>query len=155
MANRIDGFRIEKIESIQSLEKCAELLMEAYNAEPWNDQWTKEKAWEKLTCFYNSPKFLGWMAIRDNNLLGACLGNIEPYYIGDYFYLKEMFVSVHCQRQGVGSKLMAALKNHLEIIDIKTIILFTSKDGFPFDFYQKNDFNIMEGMCMMNFGAIN
>ncbi len=154
MENIIDGLRIEKIESIQDLEKCAELLMEAYNAEPWNDKWTKEKALEKLTCFYNSPKFYGWMALQENLLLGSCLGNIEPYYIGDYFYLKEMFVSVHSQRQGVGSQLMAALKAHLEIIDIKTIILFTSKDAFPFDFYQKNNFNIMEGMCMMNFGAI-
>ncbi len=154
MANRIDSLRIERLESIESLEKCAEVLMEAYNAEPWNDQWTKEKAWEKLTCFYNSPKFLGWMAIRENELVGACLGNIEPYYIGDYFYLKEMFVSVHSQRQGIGSQLMAALKAYLETINIKTIILLTSKDVFPFDFYQKTDFNIMQGMCVMHFGPI-
>ena len=90
--------KIERIESIQTLEKCAELLAEVYNAEPWNDNWTKKKALEKLTCFYNSPKFLGWMAIQKNILLGYCVGNIEPYYTGDYFYLKEMFVSVQSQR---------------------------------------------------------
>ncbi|HEY9836370.1 MAG TPA: GNAT family N-acetyltransferase [Vampirovibrionales bacterium] len=154
MENPSDRLTIESIESIDSLDKCAEVLMEAYNGEPWNDKWTKEKALEKLTCFYNSPKFLGWMAIRENDVVGACLGNIEPYYIGDYFHLKEMFVSVHSQRQGIGSQLMAALKTHLESINIKTIILLTSQEAFTFDFYQKTDFHIMPGMCVMHFGPI-
>ncbi len=148
----MNNIKIERIESIETLDKCAELLAEVYNSEPWNDRWTKEKALEKLTCFYNSPKFLGWMAMEDNILLGCCIGNIEPYYTGDYFYLKEMFVSVQSQRKGVGSGLMASLKEDLETMDIKTIILFTSQEGFPFDFYQKVDFKLMKGMCMMHFG---
>ncbi|MGB3692240.1 MAG: GNAT family N-acetyltransferase [Spirulinaceae cyanobacterium] len=152
MEKAIGDIKISKIESIQTLEKCSESLVSAYNGEPWHDNWTKEKALEKLTCFYNSPKFLGWMAMQEDKLLGCCVGNIEPYYIGDYFYLKEMFVSVQSQRMGVGSKLMASLKGYLETIGIETIILFTSKEAFPFDFYQKTGFKEMKGMRMMYFG---
>lgn len=143
--------KIERIESTHLLEKCALLLMEVYNAEPWNDKWNEEKAFEKLLCYFNSPKIFGLIAVEEKNILGCSLGNIEPYYTGDYFYLKEMFVSVKSQRKGFGSQMMASLKEHLEIIGIKSIILFTSKALFPYDFYQKNNFKLMEDMCMMNF----
>ena len=148
----MDTIKIEKIETSQILYHCADILIEAYNAEPWNYQWTKEKAEEKLMCFYNSPKFMGWTATINNKLLGCVVGNIEPYYTGDYYYLKEMFVAPKSQKKGMGKQLMATVKNHLKTIDINTIILFTGKDFFPFDFYLKSGFNEMEEMRMMHFG---
>ena len=144
---------ISPIGSEAILESCAQLLVDAYNAEPWNDNWTTGKALEKLTCFYRSPKFLGWTASRDGQLLGCCVGNIEPYFTGDYFYLKEMFVPLAAQRQGIGARLMENLKAHLDSIGIGTIILFTGKDVFPFNFYLKKGFQEMENMRMMHFGA--
>ena len=148
----MDNTRVEKIKSNVILDRCAEILVDAYNSEPWNDKWTKEKALEKLTCFYDSPKFIGWTAWQDDKLLGCCVGNIEPYYLGDYFYLKEMFVYRQSQKKGVGRQLITTLKGHLVTIDIRTIILFTGKNFFPFDFYLKAGFNVMEDMRMMNFG---
>jgi N-acetylglutamate synthase-like GNAT family acetyltransferase len=144
---------IAPIRSEYPLEQCAALLVEAYNAEPWNDNWTQEQALEKLTCFYNSPKFYGLTATLDGRLVGCCVGNIEPYYSGDYFFLKEMFISVSSQRSGVGTQLLDKLKAYLSSIDIHAIILFTSNKTFPFDFYIKGGFQQMDGMCMMHFGA--
>ncbi len=144
--------QITLINSPEILSSCASLLVDAYNHEPWNDNWTQEKALEKLLCFYQSPKFLGWTARRGEELLGCCVGNIEPYFTGDYFYLKEMFVPVRAQKSGIGSQLMATIKGYLTSIDIQSIILFTSKEGFPFDFYLKAGFAEMEGMRMMHFG---
>jgi GNAT superfamily N-acetyltransferase len=143
---------ISKITSGDILPNCASLLVNAYNGEPWNDKWTHVKALEKLECFYNSPKFHGWLAHMDDELVGCCVGNIEPYFTGDYFYLKEMFVPVRYQRLGIGSKLMNHISEFLSTIDIKTIILFTSKKGFPFDYWKKQKFEVMEDMQMMYFG---
>ena len=64
-----------------------------------------------------------------------------------------MFVLVQSQAKGVGAQLMESVKKHLETIGIDTIILFTSKDVFPFDFYHKAGFNEMEGMRMMHFST--
>lgn len=152
MKNKTQLLQIQSIETIQDLEKCAPILVQAYNAEPWNDLWTPEKALEKLTCFYNSPKFLGWMAFEGEQLLGACVGNIEPYWTGDYFYLKEMFVAPLTQRKGVGEVLFTTIKKQLADMDLHLSILFTSNQGFPFDFWQKMGFQEMEGMRMMMFG---
>jgi aminoglycoside 6'-N-acetyltransferase I len=142
---------IQPLQSPALFHECARLLMAAYNAEPWNDAWTEGKAYEKLMCFFNSPHFFGLVAQEGDTVRGCCVGNVEPYYTGDYFYLKEMFVAPDAQRQGIGARLMAALKAHLDAIDIRTIILFTSQQTFPFDFYRKEDFQLMEGMCMMHF----
>lgn len=146
------NFVIEKINSKLSLDKCAEILVDAYNSEPWNDSWTKEKALEKLICYFNSPKFIGWAALSEGEIVGCVVGNIEPYFTGDYYYLKEMFVAPKAQKKGVGAQLMNAVKTHLTTINIDTIILFTGKDFFPFDFYLKSGFNEMEEMRMLHFG---
>lgn len=148
-----ESIHIQPITSAEQLEACAQILVEAYNGEPWNDAWTPEKALEKLTCFYHSPKFLGWMAFEGAHLLGATVGNIEPYFSGDYFYLKEMFISPKAQRKGVGSRLFEAVKSHLDAEGIGMMVLFTANQGFPFDFWQKTGFREMEGMRMMAYGV--
>ena len=142
---------IEKITSRQILQACASILVDAYNSEPWNDEWTPETAFRKLDCFYKSPDFIGLLAYQDGKLIGACVGNIEPYYTGDYFYLKEMFVSPEAQKLGVGKKLMESLKIQLAELGIKQVILFTSNEFFPFNFYEKAAFKVMEGMVMMHY----
>lgn len=135
------------------LDACAELLVAAYNAEPWNDNWTKAIALEKLTCFYKSPKFFGLIIKQNGQAIGCCVGNIEPYFTGDYFYLKEMFIHPAFQRKGLGSLLMSKLKETINTIGINTIILFTGKDLFPYNFYLKEGFNEMQEMRMMHFGV--
>lgn len=141
---------IEPITDAAILPECAQILVHAYNAPPWNDEWTPEVALEKLSCFHQSPKFLGWTARREGVLLGCCVGNIEPYFTGDYFYLKEMFVHPSAQQHGIGAALMDVLKAQLTQMGIGTIILFTGKNFYPFDFYLKSGFQEMEGMRMMH-----
>ena len=85
---------IEKTTSAEQIKQCAEFYPAAYNTEPWNDNWTIETATALLTCYYNTPKFMGWIALRDNVVVGCAIGNIEPYYSGDIFILKEIFVAV-------------------------------------------------------------
>ncbi|WP_165021953.1 GNAT family N-acetyltransferase [Dysgonomonas sp. ZJ279] len=148
----MNNIKCQRIESDDVLKDCAEVLVKAYNSEPWNDNWTKEKALEKLECFYNSPRFIGLMVWEEDSLVGCCIGNIEPYYMGDYYYVKEMFVSPEYQNKGIGRKLMESIKKELNEINIKTIILFTGKDFFPYRFYLKSGFSEMEEMRMMSFG---
>jgi aminoglycoside 6'-N-acetyltransferase I len=141
---------VTRLHAISELDACATVLVAAYNGEPWNDAWTHHKALEKLECFYHSPKFYGWKAELEGEVVGCCVGNIEPYFTGDYFYLKEMFVSPQVQHAGIGSQLLATLQAKLTELDIQTIILFTSHEGFPWQFYIKHGFDEMDGMRMMH-----
>lgn len=148
-ADNTKEFTIEKIQNIEELSPCAAILVNAYNGEPWNDEWTHKKALEKLECFYHSPKFHGWMAFDGDQLVGCCVGNIEPYFAGDYFYLKEMFVLETYQNKGVGRQLMMEIRPQLDAMEIGMIILFTANESFPFKFWKKQGFGEMGGMRMM------
>jgi len=133
--------------SLTELEQFAEMYAAAYNAEPWNDSWTRETATALLTCYYSTPRFMGWAARQGDIIIGCAVGNIEPYYSGDIFVLKEMFVSVNSQGLGAGSCLLTVIKEDLKKMDIKMIILSTRKPIF--DFYIKSGFREMEGVGTM------
>lgn len=138
---------IEKIVSASQVEQCATFYPEAYRAEPWDDNWTIETATALLTCYYNTPKFMGWIALRDNTIIGCAIGNIEPYYSGDIFILKEVFVAVDAQNSGAGSSLMAAVKKDTEEASIKMTILFTRTPIISF--YERSGFKEMDGVVAM------
>lgn len=141
---------IQEIGTKEVLNKCSHLSVRVYNSNPWNDAWTEEKAYERLSCYYNTPNFIGLVALEKEVILGCLLGNIEPYFSGDYFYLKEMFVATNSQRNGIGSKLIKHLKDHLITYNVNSILLFTSKDLFPYVFYKKIGFKPIDNMCMMD-----
>jgi aminoglycoside 6'-N-acetyltransferase I len=139
--------KIERILSVEMFGQCAEVLMDAYNRPPWNDNWNKEVATALLTCYYNSPEFMGWTAAAGNKIVGCGVGNIEPYYNGNIFYLKELFVAPQYQNQGVGKRLIAAMKQDWAVAGVKTVILLTS-DAI-FNFYTKCGFSEMEERRIM------
>jgi aminoglycoside 6'-N-acetyltransferase I len=144
--NEVD-ISIERISSIERLEQCTELFLEAYNCEPWNDKWTKEIVLELFNCYYRTPDFLGWLALSGSQIIGCCIGNSEPYYTGKIFYLRDLFITVKFQQAGVGRRLIAAMKHDAGISGINTVVLFTNKQTS--DFYIKSGFKKMEGMEMM------
>ncbi|MGF7081240.1 GNAT family N-acetyltransferase [Mucilaginibacter sp. UYCu711] len=138
---------IVKITSVQTLERCAAIYPSAYNTEPWNDNWTYTTALALLTCYYNTPEFRGWVALQDGKIIGCAIGNIEPYYSGDIFILKEVFVAAEAQNLGVGRDLLATMKENLETINIKMIILSTRTPII--DFYSKSGFKVMDDVSTM------
>lgn len=138
---------IVKITSIQTLQQCAQIYPQAYNAEPWNDNWTYATALDLLTCYYNSPDFKGWVALRDGKVIGCLVGNIEPYYSGNIFILKEVFVAADTKSKGIGRNLLAVMKESLETINIKMIILSTRAPIV--DFYSKSGFKVMDDVSTM------
>jgi aminoglycoside 6'-N-acetyltransferase I len=141
------GIIIERVASVNILEQCAEMYPGAYNTEPWNDSWTSQTATALLTCYYHTPQFMGWIARQGNQIIGCAIGNVEPYYSGNIFILKEVFVAVNTQGLGVGSRLMASLKDDLQKVNIKMIILSTHRPIF--NFYAKSGFKEMEGVGTM------
>ncbi len=145
---------IELIKDKGVMPDCGYILMQAYNGEPWNDTWTHEKAIEKVMYSYNSPNFIGWVVKVDNKVVGGCVGNIEPNFYGDFYYLREMFLLPEFQSKGIGSQLIAAIQNHLKSIAIKEIVLLTNSENHPHDFYIKNGLKDMPGMTMMYYRQV-
>jgi aminoglycoside 6'-N-acetyltransferase I len=145
-----ETMKIVTIETNEQLASCVDLYIEVFNGDPWRDQWTATTAYQRLADAFHSPGFIGLIAMLDAHIAGGLVGNIEHFYKGPYFNLKEMFVRTTLQRQGIGQQLFTALDLQLEERQIAAITLFTSQDFFPSTFYQKHGFHEVPGLRMMS-----
>jgi ribosomal protein S18 acetylase RimI-like enzyme len=140
----IKEMKIRSIEK-QDIKGCAKLFAQVFSSAPWNEPWTEEDAFTRLNHFYESEGFLG-ILIEKDRILGFALGNWEPFYFGNMFYLREMCTDTKLQSQGIGSKVYSALESELTSSSVKSIYLTTEREIPAASFYKKHGFNYSEKM---------
>jgi len=99
--------------TVDTIEPCAELFVNVFTLPPWNENWTKQQARERLEFYFNTPNFLGLQYVNkgeDNNIKGCFFGNFEPYQDMYLYTLTEMFIHPDAQGRGVGTQLITQLK---------------------------------------------
>ena len=129
--------------------KCTETFIEVFNDEPWNDKWTFTKAKKYLFDFYQTPGFLGVLAVENDEILGCIFGVHRVWWSGDEFFINEMFVKKQQQNKGIGKALLNHLIKELDNSDISNIILLTDR-GIPAEeFYKKNGFKEIERIIFL------
>ncbi len=136
--------KIRKIE-LDDISLCAQLFSQVFSSSPWNESWNKESAGKRLLHFYESKGFIGILAERDG-IVGFALGNSEPFYFGNMFYLREMCIVNDLQQQGLGKKLYLALERELSLAKIHSIYLTTHRETLASNFYVNNGFKASEKM---------
>lgn len=55
----------------EDIDACANMLIEAYNPPPWNDHWTEETGKRYLSDFISNSKFIGYVALESDEVVGA------------------------------------------------------------------------------------
>lgn len=129
-------------------ELCA-LYIDAFNAPPWNDEWTMETISKRLTQMMHCEGSYGLACFSDGFLCGMILGNHEHFYDGTHFNIKEFCVRRDLRGKGVGSKLLSEFEQRLLERGIDVMYLFTSRTDETEAFYQKRGFESWNGMVMM------
>jgi GNAT superfamily N-acetyltransferase len=139
------------IEAFKSkyLDECANLLISAFNIEPWNEKWTFDTARKRLENTYNTPNFRGWVYKNDNKIVGALMGNCEQWYEGFQYYIKDFFVDPTIQKKGIGTKMLKYAEKELLDIDVNFIHFYTLKGGTTEKFYKKNGYEISDTFTLM------
>ncbi len=128
----------------------APLYVETYNAPPWNDGWTVPLAAQKLEELILCPGSYGLVALDDRGaFVGAIVGCRELYYDCVQFYIKDFFVSLHRQGEGIGSAMMREFEARLKGQGIDKTYLFTSRSERTEGFYQKRGYASWNDMVMM------
>jgi aminoglycoside 6'-N-acetyltransferase I len=126
--------------------ECVELFIQVFNASPWNDKWTFEKANTLLTSFVSTPGFIGYIGKDEIGIKAVCLGHRKEWWNSSEYYIEEMYVDKNEQNKGYGSRMFEYI--YKDIIDrgIKAITLITDRDTFANDFYDKNGFYSIDSM---------
>ena len=83
---------------------------------------------------------------QDGTRSGRCSGRSEQYFDGDCFQIIELWVEPAAQRQGVGQKLLAELR---DMLPEHRFYLITMHGEATEGFYEKNGFVVQDGLCVM------
>lgn len=127
---------IRKI-SKSDLEELAKLMVDVYNAPPWNDKWTLETALESLNDISDFPKFFGNVIVDGNKIIGGIIGHIRRYASESTFYIGEFFISEKYRGTGLAKELYQTSIKQLQQRGISGAFFTTLKNSRAYNFYLK------------------
>lgn len=127
---------IRKI-SKSDLEELAKLMVDVYNAPPWNDKWTVETALESLNDISDFPKFFGNVIVDGNKIIGGIIGHIRRYASESTCYIDEFFIAEKYRGAGLAKELYQTSIKELQQRGISGAFFTTLKNSRAYNFYVK------------------
>ena len=130
---------------------CARELVAAFAGDPWNEVWTDKQAYDRIEEIMSARVSRGFVCMDGDACISMLCGRIMTYQDKKMLWIDEFSVHPAYQRQGVGSRMLAFLRQELqnEPTPINHMALITTR-GFPsVDFYEKNGFVAQDGEVVM------
>ena len=118
----------------------SDLYVSVFNAAPWKDGWSIEAVHERFQSFSKYPSFFGVGHFTNGLPDALAFGWSERWASGWHYHLKEMCVASHCQRQGLGSKLITELEQRLHLQGIDRVFLETGQSAPARTFYEQHGY---------------
>jgi predicted N-acetyltransferase YhbS len=135
--------------TLDDIDVLAEMYVETFNSEPWNDRWTIETASKRLHQMINVEDFCGLLAKENGIICGMILGSKEQFYDGVMLNIKEFCVKNGMRGKGLGSEIFKEYEIRMKKEGVKEIILFTSKGDYTEHFYHKQGLESYNGLTLM------
>ena len=92
-----------KIMNEEDFEGCAYELIEAFNEEPWNEEWTFEQAFTRIDEIMSARVSRGYVVYDGDTVVAMACGRIMTYIDFKELWIDEFSVNPLYQGKGVGS----------------------------------------------------
>ena len=135
--------------TLGDVKDLAEMYVETFNSEPWNDRWTIDTASKRLHQMINVEDFCGILARKNGILCGMILGSKEQYFDGTMFNIKEFCVKNEMRGKGLGTEIYKEFEIRMKEEGVSEIILFTSKGDYTEHFYHKQGLETYNDLTLM------
>jgi len=139
---------------IDDINEVTELYIETYKKEPWNENWVKEIAKERIKTAIESNIAENYCIIKDNKIIGAMFGHKDYFIDSKELYINEFFIGYNNQRKGIGKYFMEYIEKDIKQKNYSNIVLLT-KRAFPSELFYKNiGFSTSPNMILMYKGIM-
>lgn len=119
---------------------CAEILCSVYNNAMRQCCWTQENAVAYLTDISRMPRFLGYVAVEEDEVFGAIFAREKIWWNNHEVYVEEMFVRPERQQNSIGSQLMRRVEDDVRRHALAGVTLSTNRYATAAQFYRKVGF---------------
>jgi len=134
---------------IDNIDEITELYIEIYRQEPWNENWKKEIANEKIKDAIKNNNAENYCINMDNRIIGVMFGRRNYFIDKKELYIDEYFIDYNNQRKGIGKYFLKNIETDLKQKNYSSIILLTKK-AFPSElFYRNNGFWTSQNLILM------
>ncbi len=134
----------------QDLMICANLLQEAYNKAPYNENFVDDNAYKYILEKYNNCKNDSFVFIDDNSkIIGFIFLRLSTWSNGSQAVLEEIVVKPLNQNMGIGKELMKYAHNYLNSHGIKSVMLWAKNNERLLNFYKKHGFSRADDFVVM------
>jgi ribosomal protein S18 acetylase RimI-like enzyme len=128
---------------------CSELYVTVFREPPWNEVWSTEDAFERLSDFLACSKSIALKAVKDREICGFLFGKIQQCNGVTSYDLEEICVSNTIQRHGIGKRLVGTLEKILTKKGVSSIYLITQRDSVPSNFYSALGFTENQSLMVV------
>jgi len=134
---------------IDDIDEITKLYIETYKQEPWNENWKKEIAREKIKDAIENNNAENYCINKDNRIIGVMFGRKNYFIDKKELYIDEYLIDYNNQRKGIGKYFLGNIETDLKQKNYSNIILLTKKT-FPSElFYKENGFRTSPNMILM------
>ncbi|MEN8179570.1 MAG: GNAT family N-acetyltransferase [Pseudomonadota bacterium] len=141
--------RIERC-AIKDIDACASLLAQVYSEPEYGENWNSNDACNYLKRFYTIEPAGCYVALENNEIIGAIFSYSYPWHAETLVYIQELFVLAKHRNKGIAKSLLNSVGNGKAVRAWLVANENTSASGF----YKKMGFK-KDGPYKFNYGEIN
>ena len=127
---------------------CARAYINAYKAEPWNEEYETSEIEKYISAYLNSDTKVCYALVNEGEIKGVALGFIVPSVSAPYLRLEDICINTTEQRKGYGNAFMELLENEAVRMGCDSVVLGTQKDFPSHHFYLKNGFQEVQSVLL-------
>lgn len=131
------------------LNRCAELLEDAYTKEPYNEKFIPDSALKYIQDKFNVGKEYSFVFLLDNKIVGFIIARLSHWANGSQAIMEEIVFDEKVRGKGYAKKITEHLEKYFKEKGVRSGMLWVKRDSAAHKFHLKNNYQEANDLVVM------